>query len=261
MSTAPRLAEEKVFPVPAELYDRTIHWEKRLAREAPFFRWLFDRFGLRRILDVACGTGRHAALFHSWGLEVEGSDASAEMIAYATSQFGTPPGLRWRVRDFLQPPTEPESFDAAVCLGNSLSLLQEPAEIEKALRHMLAAVRPGGVLVIHLINYELIPDGRSTWQKVLPCLWQGRSLLAVKGIHRLGNQALVNLVLIDPEVPAIYQSYGDRLNCAVERIVWEVVDQNLVAGWEIYADYSPGSPAREEELRRAQDHLIVFQRK
>ena len=67
----------------ADIYDVMIDWPKRLAHEGPFFRRLFQRADARRVLDAACGTGRHAALMHSWGLEVEAADISPAMIARA----------------------------------------------------------------------------------------------------------------------------------------------------------------------------------
>jgi ubiquinone/menaquinone biosynthesis C-methylase UbiE len=48
-----------------------IDWPKRLANESPFFHHLFDQSNVRRVADVACGTGRHADMFRSWGLEVQ----------------------------------------------------------------------------------------------------------------------------------------------------------------------------------------------
>ena len=56
-----------------DVYEAMIDWPKRLNAETPFFRRLFEQHNVKRVADVACGTGRHAAMYHSWGLEVEGS--------------------------------------------------------------------------------------------------------------------------------------------------------------------------------------------
>ena len=58
----------------AAIYDLLIDWPKRLANETPLFRSLLEQVGATRVLDASCGTGQHAALFHSWGLAVEGAD-------------------------------------------------------------------------------------------------------------------------------------------------------------------------------------------
>jgi len=59
-----------MFKQPASDYDEMVDWDKRLAREAPFFRDLFDGIGVNRLADVGCGTGKHAIMFSSWGQSV-----------------------------------------------------------------------------------------------------------------------------------------------------------------------------------------------
>ncbi|MBU7005927.1 class I SAM-dependent methyltransferase [Phosphitispora fastidiosa] len=71
---------ENLFSGFASDYDRMIDWEKRLTREAPFFKRLFAERVSGKVLDTACATGRHALMFGSWGLQVAASDASSEMI-------------------------------------------------------------------------------------------------------------------------------------------------------------------------------------
>src|SRR5689334_17652264 len=86
-----------------DVFESIINWPKRLAHEEPFYRGLFDRMNVKTALDAACGTGHHAAMFHSWGLQVEGADISPNMIARCRAEFGEPPGLRWSVRGYDQP--------------------------------------------------------------------------------------------------------------------------------------------------------------
>ena len=150
-----------------------IDWPKRLAHEEPFYRRLFQRLGARSVLDVACGTGRHAAMFHGWGLRVEGADLSPAMIDRARTRFGQPDGLRWAVRAFDQPTPKTEPFDVAVCVGNSLALAPDMATVERAIRQMLAAVRSGGAIVIHVLNLWHLPDGPCVWQKCLRAALSG----------------------------------------------------------------------------------------
>ncbi|MHC4404895.1 MAG: class I SAM-dependent DNA methyltransferase [Planctomycetota bacterium] len=178
-----------------DVYEAMIDWPKRLAAEEPFYRRLFDRVGVESVVDVACGTGRHAAMFHSWGLRVEGADVSPNMIRRARDRFGEPPGLRWAVRGFDEPIDAAAPFDAAVCVGNSLALAPDKATARRALEAMLTALRPNGVVVIHVLNLWHLPDGPCVWQKCLPVsLPQGESLV-VKGIHRSGSRGFVELVV------------------------------------------------------------------
>jgi SAM-dependent methyltransferase len=216
-----------------DVYEAMIDWPKRLANEGPFYRRLFERLAVRSVVDVACGTGRHAAMFHAWGLRVEGSDLSANMVARARSSFGEPSGLCWTVRGFDQPIAPAEPFDAAVCVGNSLALAPDTASVERAIQEMFSAVRPGGAIIIHALNLWRLPDGPCVWQK---CRWttlvgeeaematiavrtdarrgSGKAaepvldslstrrqdrVLIVKGVHRCGGKGYVELIVAAPD--------------------------------------------------------------
>jgi SAM-dependent methyltransferase len=182
----------------ADVYEAMIDWPKRLAHEGPFYRRWFGPAGVGSVLDVACGTGRHAALFHSWGLRVEASDVSPAMIDRARARFGEPPGLRWVVRGFQQPVEPAEPFDAAVCVGNSLALAADREILQQALGQMLAAVRAGGVVLVQVLNLWRLPDGPCVWQKCRNVQLPRGEVLIVKGVHRCGRRGYVELIVARP---------------------------------------------------------------
>jgi glycine/sarcosine N-methyltransferase len=178
-----------------DVYDAMIDWPKRLANEGPFYRRLFEQNGVKSVIDAACGTGRHAAMFHSWGMRVEGADISPAMIERARARFGEPDGLRWAVRGFDHPIITAEPLDAVVCVGNSLPLAPDAASVQRAIGQMLAALRGGGLLVVHALNLWRLPDGPCVWQKCRPAdLPQGKVLI-VKGVHRSGRRGYVELIV------------------------------------------------------------------
>ena len=178
----------------AEGYDALIDWPRRLANEEPFYRALFERHGVRSVLDVACGTGHHAAMFASWGLRVEGADLSPAMIARAEGLFGRSDSLRWVVRAFDQPHPNAASFDAVICKGNSLALAPDAATAAEALRQMLAATAPGGVCLVQVLNLWSLPDGPCTWQKCKRVTLAGHEHILLKGVHRVGEHGYVDVV-------------------------------------------------------------------
>ena len=181
----------------AEFYEAMIAWPKRLANEEPFYRRLFDEIGVRSVLDAACGTGRHAAMFHAWGLRVEGADISPSMIERARASFPQKEGLRWVVRGFHEPAGAAESFDAAVCVGNSLALAPDRATAQTAIGRMLDAVRPGGAIVLHVLNLWRLPDGPCVWQKCRRATLSAGDVMIVKGVHRCTSQGYMELVVVD----------------------------------------------------------------
>lgn len=179
-----------------DVYEAMIDWPKRLEREGAFFRQIVDRIGARRVLDCACGTGHHAAMFHGWGLAVEGADVSPPMIDRARAAHGTPAGLQWSVRGFDVPPGG-EPFDLVLCIGNSLALASDRAMVERGMAAMLGAVRPHGVLVIQVLNLWAIPDGPCVWQKSLRTRLPRGDVAVAKGVHRAGMLGFVDLVVLD----------------------------------------------------------------
>ncbi|MBN2580077.1 MAG: class I SAM-dependent methyltransferase [Pirellulales bacterium] len=187
-----------LFQDRTEVYEALVDWPKRLEREEPFFRHWFREAGVRSVVDVACGIGRHAALFHSWGLRVEGADISPAMIDGARRNFGQLEGLQWTVRGFEEPIPCRRPFDAALCTGNSLALAPDHTAVQTALRQMFSAVRPGGLVIVHVLNLWRLPNGPCVWQKSKPVALSVGEVLLVKGVHRCGDRGFVDLVVLDP---------------------------------------------------------------
>ena len=189
-----------------DIYEAMIDWPKRLANEEPFYRRQFARVGARRVLDAACGTGRHAAMFHEWGLTVEGADVSPAMIARAQAGFGHSDQRRWVVRGYDEPVDTAEPFDVAVCVGNSLSLAADEATIERAIGRMFAAVRAGGLVIVHVLNLWHLPDGPCQWQKCRRAVLPAGDVLIIKGVHRSGPRGYVDLLVADPSAGTMLQT-------------------------------------------------------
>lgn len=189
----------------SDIYDALIDWPKRLGNETPFYRQLFERVGARRVLDAACGSGRHAEMFHSWGMEVEGADLSAEMLAKARNRCGEPAGLRW-VRRAFDAPVEGAKFDVAICVGNSLALAPDHDTLNRAVVAMLGALRPGGALVVQVLNIWPLPNGPAVWQMAKKLKLPNREVNVLKGVRRTGDEGHVELVLSDPETGQLLKS-------------------------------------------------------
>lgn len=185
----------RLFHDLTDVYEALVDLPRRLAREEPFYRRLFEQYQVRRLVDVACGTGHHAALFQRWGLAVEGADFSPAMIERARRTYGESPNLRWVARSFDEPIEADEPFDAAVCVGNSLALAADRPMVQRAVQRMLDAVRPGGIAVVHLLNLWRLADGPCVWQKCQRLSLPEGEVVVVKGVHRCGERGFVDLVV------------------------------------------------------------------
>lgn len=200
----------------AELYDALIDWPKRLANEQPFYRAVFERHGVRKVLDAACGSGRHAAMFHAWDLHVEGADLNPAMIAQCRAQFGESDSLRWAVRAYDHLHADAGSFDAVICVGNSLALAPDLETVERALGAMLAALRKGGVCVLQVLNLWHLPDGPCVWQKCKRVTLQSEEHMLVKGVHRAGSRGFVDLIDLIPTPAGIVPRYDSATFLGLE---------------------------------------------
>jgi SAM-dependent methyltransferase len=105
-----------------------------------------------RVLDVACGAGRHARAFHAAGAECTGLDLSATLLRLAR-QVTAAPLVRADMRDL---PIRPGSMDLTVNLFTSFGYFEQEAEHTTALGEMIATVRPGGWFVIDFLNPEAV---------------------------------------------------------------------------------------------------------
>jgi len=137
-----------------EGYDTVIDWDERLTRESQLYRDAFARHNVRSVLDTACGTGEHAALFASWGLEVVAADISPEMIAVCRRKYAGQP-IEWVQVGFGETfAALNRSFDAVTCLGNSWPHVLTDELAERAAQDFAQLTKPGGVLIIQQLNYE-----------------------------------------------------------------------------------------------------------
>ena len=253
MSDAPAMP---VFDELADAYDALIDWPARLRNEESFFRRLFDDHGVRRVLDTACGTGRHAAMFHSWGVSVEGADVSPAMIARCRKHFGEPEGLRWIVRPFTEPP-ERGRFDAAICIGNSLSLAGGPADVRQAVAAMMASLRDGGLCVIQILNLWRLPQGPTVWSKRRHVRMSGEERILLKGLHRVGDRGFIDLI----DVTLGPEGLSNRLDAPTFRglELKEIADAVESAAGRvvgIFGDYHDAPYDRE----RSTDLIVVSRR-
>src|SRR3954469_10245429 len=101
-----------------------------------------------RVLDVACGAGRHARAFTSAGARCFGLDLSATLLRLAR-QITDAPLVR---ADMRYLPIRPGSVDLTVNLFTSFGYFERDAEHAAALGEMISTVRPGGWFVIDFLN-------------------------------------------------------------------------------------------------------------
>jgi D-alanyl-D-alanine dipeptidase/SAM-dependent methyltransferase len=173
------MAEVELYDNLAEAYDALISWKRRLSREKPFFRRVFRKYGVRRVLDSACGTGMHAIAFHDWGYYAVGSDISARMIGKSRENADDRP-FEFVQAGFTELGRTEGLFDAVTCLGNSLPHVLTDDELDRSLACMFDMLIPGGIVIIHGNNYDRILARRERFMPLAQGRYEGRDYLFVR---------------------------------------------------------------------------------
>jgi SAM-dependent methyltransferase len=110
-----------------------------------------------RILDVACGHGRHSILLSKLGYDVTGYDLSKVFLdrarADADAQGAT---VRWVPGDMRNLPFLSE-FDVAINIFTAFGYFEDPEDDIKTLRGVHAALRPGGRFLLETVHRDALP--------------------------------------------------------------------------------------------------------
>jgi SAM-dependent methyltransferase len=167
---------ERAYATLAPYYDEFTHhhqhdlWLERL--EA-----LARTHGLRgrRVLDVACGTGKSLLPLVRRGYAGAGCDLSAGMLARARAALPEAPLHRADMRAL---PRSIGVFDWITCLDDALNYLLGDDDLARAVASMTRLLRAGGLLTFDLNSLSAHREGfAATWVVEEPGLflcWEGR---------------------------------------------------------------------------------------
>lgn len=178
--------------------------EARAERERPFWQALAGNFGWHRVVDAGCGAGFHLGLLRELGVHAVGFDAAVSALALR-------PIGSVAVGDLLHPPLRESAFDAALCLGNTFSLLPSRSAQREALAALAGLVRPGGVVLLQgedagalvsggaLVRTRRI-DATTVHVRVFERV--GRRVRMLAGVVRPGEEARLAVSWLLPTSPA-----------------------------------------------------------
>jgi SAM-dependent methyltransferase len=134
------------------------HPESEARLETAALRELLGLAQGDRLLDLACGWGRHLRLLRDAGHDVVGVDLSVALLRHASaadSAADSPSGAAPLVAaDMLRLPFATGVFDVVLNLATSLGLFLEDERALIALREARRVLRPGGRLLIEGMNGE-----------------------------------------------------------------------------------------------------------
>lgn len=112
---------------------------------------------VRHVLDVACGTGRHAEQLARAGFRVDGLDLEPEFVRIASERHAQG---QFRIGDMTSFEVE-KPYDALVCLFGAIGYVRDEDRLRATAACFARAVRPGGLVVVEpWLEPAEIQDGR-----------------------------------------------------------------------------------------------------
>jgi 2-polyprenyl-3-methyl-5-hydroxy-6-metoxy-1,4-benzoquinol methylase len=143
---------EALFANFGKTYDKEVFTQGTVG-EVDFVERELGNDRSKRLLDIACGTGRHAIELARRGYSVVGFDLSEGQLRTAREKAAAAGvAVKYQCRDATQPHFNQE-FDAAImfCEG-AFSLMETDEKNYAILRHAGTALRPGGKLMLTTLN-------------------------------------------------------------------------------------------------------------
>ena len=147
---------EDFFKIHASIYDENI-FTKNTLQEIDFLLGELAISPGALILDVGCGTGRHAVELAKRGYAVTGVDLSTEMLSKAKDKAKAAGVIvEWVHSDATRFSSE-KKFDGAICLcegafgllGSAEDALEQPLAI---LRNVSSCLKPGARVIFTVLN-------------------------------------------------------------------------------------------------------------
>jgi 2-polyprenyl-3-methyl-5-hydroxy-6-metoxy-1,4-benzoquinol methylase len=106
-----------------------------------------------KLLDLACGKGRHAKTLNEFGYEVLGVDLSPNSISVASEMKNE--RLDFQVHD-MREPIQGKTFDAVFNLFTSFGYFEETTDNERVCSAITQMLELDGILVIDFMNSEKV---------------------------------------------------------------------------------------------------------
>ncbi|HET9909195.1 MAG TPA: class I SAM-dependent methyltransferase [Anaerolineales bacterium] len=151
------------------------HWAEKNTSgpEIAYYLQRIQQYG-QPALDAGCGTGRLLIPFLRAGLDVDGCDVSADMLAYcrqSAEREGFTPRLYHQALQQLDLPRSYQTIVACGVFGVGVSRPQDFSALQRFYQHLL----PGGVLLLDVkLPYSddnLWPLWQKKAQNLLPEPW------------------------------------------------------------------------------------------
>ncbi|MBN1825873.1 MAG: class I SAM-dependent methyltransferase [Candidatus Eisenbacteria bacterium] len=198
-----------------------------------------------RVLDIACGAGRHLAALREAGARPTGIDLSTPLLRRAVA---VAPAAR---ADMRRLPILPRSQEGAVCMFTSFGYFPTAEENVRVLHEAAGVLRGGGWFLLDTLNPEetlrrLEPEGE---RRV------GRAVVREKRLYLPDTRSLVKKVIWTDPVGGEEESWEERLRLFFPAELEEELERAGFRVEERIGEYDGSA------WRRSSSRCILFSRR
>ncbi len=196
-----------------------------------------------KILDLACGKGRHSIYLHQLGFKVTGTDLSKNSIELA--QKYEQPGLNFKVQDMSK--ALEEEFDAVFNLFTSFGYFEKEENNLNTIKAIKAELKPDGYGVIDFMNVKKVI------QNLVP-----RNTKTVEGIKFHQERWIENNFIfkqIDFEDDGEKYSFTERVKALTLKDFQNYFDQAGIQLLNVFGDYH----LHEFDEEKSDRLILIFQ--
>ncbi|MGH7615547.1 MAG: class I SAM-dependent methyltransferase [Gemmatimonadales bacterium] len=190
-----------------------------------------------RVLDLACGAGRHAAELERAGAHVLGFDLSPAMLRRART-LSAAPLVRGDMRAL---PFRPGSFGLVVNLFTSFGYFRDDAEHRLVVRQVADVLAPGGRLVLDYLNADQV---RQTLRRDSGEVRDGAT--AARVLRRFSEEG--RYVVKQIELRAENRSFQERVRLFTAQELAELLEDAGLHVTARFGDYD-GTPVSADSPR------------
>lgn len=169
--------------------------QENTAKEIAFLCKIFKLRKGTKMLDVACGYGRHMEPLVKRGIDVIGCDLSPFMLAEAQKRLKRNGYKKKRlVRCDIQNLPFTKVFDCACNMFNSFGYFEKENDNFRVLTSIAKALKPGGLFLFDLVNRDFVLRSlaRKDW-----FVKNGAVILEKKWFDSIKNRTEIDVSVID----------------------------------------------------------------
>ena len=167
----------------AQFYN-LLYNDKNYRKEANYISNLIkkfssEKFPQKKILDLACGTGRHAFFLEESGYSVEGSDISAEMVTIARNTAKTlGKKIEFHNHSFQESNKIAGKFDVVISMFSAIDYLTDYEDLRTTLGNVHNLLAEEGILIFDYWNGNAVVRDYSPF-KVLKKQSSGEKIVRI----------------------------------------------------------------------------------